>query len=119
MCRHHAEACIREYAEKLGETCWEFVAEPDSGSAGGPATCREGRPAAPGPADRPDASLPVQGPSGRLLAQVAWVFLREADQQAPGPENNRLHAIAQRLFYRAAELGQTATGLDYVFGDDV
>lgn len=69
--------------------------------------------------------------NGRLLAQVAWVFLRDAEALEGYPyawppkpvapetraEADRLHAIARELFDRAAAAGQDKNGTDYVFGE--
>jgi hypothetical protein len=57
--------------------------------------------------------------TGRMLAQLAWVASRDADAEPDRGEERRLRALAARLFYRAHAAGQTADGLDYVFGDDV
>lgn len=69
--------------------------------------------------------------NARLLAQLGWVFQREADAIVDqyrwpprGPltvdeqdEVQHLEASARSIFGRAEELGQW-TGTDYCFGDE-
>ena len=70
--------------------------------------------------------------TGRLLAQLGWVFWDEAERHFGDPyaampkiptddetrEGERLRDIADELFERAAAAGQLHNGIDDVFGKE-
>ena len=57
--------------------------------------------------------------TGRLLAQVAWVALRDSDATRDDDrERERLRVLSLRLAYKAREAGFLPAGLDYVFGEE-
>lgn len=72
---------------------------------------------------------------GRMLAQLGWVAERDTERMLPDPyawppsakgppteeemaESERLRAIADDCFRRAAEAGFEETGTDAVFGGE-
>ena len=80
----------------------------------------------------PDSAASIYLMNGKLLAQLAWIALRDADASVPDPyalprvnptedqtrEFRRLRAISQACGYKAAELGFVDQGCDACFDDN-